>query len=534
MASSPTLTSLLGFVVVASASALNFAGRGVHAEMKQQGTMGPLLTDTTSLTTGAGGCLSNPGQSNAICSDVGIVADANTCSTICANTTYCSSMTWHGPTTGQWAGHCVLRKDGVWAPTACGNGCDHTAANKTAGWLPYTVPWAPTVTGYTSRIKPFWFGANASGLDNRDTLALLAAHAVAGYGWQTGGGGGDSVGRGEEWQSAATTNVRAYLNEVNNPNNTVIFQYRQVQVALRLFAQCALAANDPSYDPIWLHDPTSPSSICTAGQPWGTADPYWDFTNSTAVSYWIDNVIGSLTADSSLQGGNAAVFFDECDQSHCGYRSGSCDFSKFNASQQQAAYIQMYGKMVRALNVAGIVPILSLDNRMNASSDGLPGAPLPCALPEDDMIAELTGTTWVRFYENWPDSFWVTINQDVEAAMISNAILEGEAGIPNVLHTGGACPAPDRNITRPGPLGGDIEFAVATYLVVQSPGTTLSISNDWYDANFCWRPDYNVDFGTPLGPAVRTGTHAWYRNYTRANVEVDVTSGRNGQVYLLA
>lgn len=40
--------------------------------------------------------------------------------------------------------------------------------------------------------------------------------------------------------------------------------------------------------------------------------------------------------------------------------------------------------------------------------------------------------------------------------------------------------------------------------------------------------------GSPLGPAVRTSPHSWYRNFTRANVAVDVSSGNNGAVNLLA
>jgi hypothetical protein len=54
--------------------------------------------------------------------------------------------------------------------------------------------------------------------------------------------------------------------------------------------------------------------------------------------------------------------------------------------------------------------------------------------------------------------------------MVANAILESAAGIPNVLHSGGACPAPQRNITRPGRLGGDIEYQMGLYLVVAGPG----------------------------------------------------------------
>ena len=76
---------------------------------------------------------------------------------------------------------------------------------------------------------------------------------------------------------------------------------------------------------------------------------------------------------------------------------------------------------------------------------------------------------------HFPVRFGLVIGPDTDASMIQNAILEGgKLGVPNVLHQGGACPAHARNITRPGPLGGDVEFQVAVYLIVQSPGTTLS------------------------------------------------------------
>jgi len=193
----------------------------------------------------------------------------------------------------------------------------------------------------------------------------------------------------------------------------------------------------------------------------------------------------------------------------------------------------MLRELTRRLNAAGIVPILSLDNRLAASGAGLPGASAPCALPEDALLAALDGLTWARFYENWPQSFWVPGGADLAAAMVANALLEGAAGVPTILHSGGACPAPPRNIARPGPLGGDIEPAVALYLIVATPGTTMSISNDWYDQNFCWRPDWDVDFGAPLGDAARTGTHAWTRAYSRANVTIDVAAN-SYSVYLLA
>ena len=276
--------------------------------------------------------------------------------------------------------------------------------------------------------KVFWFGANSSGLDSPATLALLARHAVSGYGWQTGHNNeaAGSIGLGEALQSAAVTHALDYFDFVGN-NSTMVFQYRQIQVALRLFAQCAIAADNIDHNSFWLQQS---GKICVASQPWGTSDPYWNFSNPEAANYWIDQVIGQLIKDTSLTTGRGAVFFDEVDQGECGYRAGSCDFSKFDALSLQTAKNAVFRRQVNAMNKAGIIPILSLDNRLRASSTGLPIGS-PCALPEDDLAAALAGSTWVRFYENFPQSFWVPGGKDLSAAMVQNAILEAQLGIPN-------------------------------------------------------------------------------------------------------
>lgn len=190
-----------------------------------RGDMSAVYPDTTALDARDGGCVSTPGVSTAICFAAGARASAAACAAACDAAPSCSAMTWHGPTTGEWALQCVLRLDGVWAPRACGAGCDHAAANKTAGWAPGPAPapspvppppglaWKPSALPW-GRIKAFWFGANASGLDSPDTLALIARHAVGGYGWQTGHQGGGTVGTGEELQAQASTHLRDYLDAV--------------------------------------------------------------------------------------------------------------------------------------------------------------------------------------------------------------------------------------------------------------------------------------------------------------------------------
>jgi len=421
---------------------------------------------------------------------------------------------------------------------------------------PSTASWFPTKQGWTGFIKPFWFGATHSGLDGDNVLTLMAKHSVAGYGWQTGGAAQDgtaSVGRGDAWGAAAVSRAADFMHS-HGADNVTVFQYRQIQVALRLFAQNAIAADDTHNDGFWLHDVDS-GDLCVARQPWGTMDPFWNFSNASAVEYWLERTIGQLTTDDSLTDNApfSAVFFDEVDQGFCGYgvrpavgrapslgSSSNCNFSRFNATRLQASSNAMLGQMVAELNAAGITPILSMDNRMAASCDGLPstdpGSPCgteACAIAEDTLVAALKDATWVRFYENWPSSFWHPSGPDEFGAMVQNAILEGEANIPNVLHIGGNCPAQQRNITRPGRLGGPLEFAVASYLVVATPGTTLSVSNNWFDEDFCWHPEFDVEYGTPLGPAQRTGSHTWTRNFTKSNVAIDVSTGKLGIVDLL-
>jgi hypothetical protein len=392
--------------------------------------------------------------------------------------------------------------------------------------------WGPSAQGWTGKIKPFWFGANSStaGLDNDATLALMAKHTVAGYGWQTGGAdhlGAAALGRGESFGGSAVEHAVDYM-QSHGHGNVTIFQYRQVQVALSLFAENLIAASNPANEHFWLHD-TKTKDICTGKQPWGTDDYYWNFTDSGAVDYWIEKAIGELTTDGGLVSNApySAVFFDEVDQSFCGYTQGSCNFTDFNLPQLQGSNNAMLTRLVGSLNAAGITPILSMDNRMHATGDTL-----PCALSEDDTVAALKGLTWVRFYENWPSSFWHKSGPDENAAMVENAILEGAAGIPTALHIAGKCPAPARTIVRPGPLGGPIEFAIASYLIVATPGTTLSISQGWHDKSFCWHSEFDVVYGTPLGPALRSGNYTFSRNYTRCNVEIDAGQ-KVGRVDLL-
>lgn len=239
--------------------------------------------------------------------------------------------------------------------------------------------------------------------------------------------------------------------------------------------------------------------------------------------------------------GGSAVFFDNVDQGACGMQiPQNCDFTNINLTHYQAGLHKMLTTLVSKLNGVGIVPILSLDNLLPpapesaASTTARPAR--PCAIPESDLVSKLSQFEWIRFYEIFPGAFFPAGEggwgppwggPEVYAENIANAIEEGKRGVGNVLHNlVGACPgnvSEEHARPRPGRLGGNIEFAIASYLVVMSPGTVLSVSRGWYDSDFCWHREFDIDYGTPLGPAVRVGLYAWARNYTRCHVQIDVS-----------
>lgn len=378
--------------------------------------MGPLIPDTTVLD----GCGElNPGGATPVCADSGSCADAATCAARCDADPQCSGATWTDDKQGEWALRCCLRFDNVTRFRACGAGCGHTSAAKTSGWVPPPPPplpvWPPLAAGWTGFVKPFWFGANANGLQPEATLALMARHAVAGFGWQQGHAGGGKTGREEALLAAAATRARDYFSRVNA--STALFVYRQIQVCCSMFGLCWFANYAPQTAGFWLTD--AAGKRCDAAQPWGTQDAIWDWRQPGATDWWLDNVIDELVGTSALTnagGAPGAVFFDECDQNTCGYSSGACDFASFNATSlaaQQAASNVMLARTAAKLNAANVIPIFSLDNRLNASSAGLPGAAAPCALPEEDTLAALSGARWARFYENWPNTFWRPVNADL-------------------------------------------------------------------------------------------------------------------------
>ena len=489
-----------------------------------------------------------PGTRTAMCVVDAAPPSAAACSAACLAAAECTAFTWHAPGNGVWSLACVFRTDGAWQPTM--DAPAHFAGRKVA------PPAWPVADGF-ARLPTMWFGANASGLDAPETLALIARHRVAVYGWQQGtassssgggGGGGPVLGSGDALQAAAATHLADFLDSLpaqRGANRTLVGVYRQVMIAQQLFAGAHAAASNASDDGFWLRSGGNASSagdgvdgdgvVCRFGMPWGTADPVFNFSVKEAADYWVDTIVGAVAAE-AVTAGVRVVFLDDSDYNFCGFWTkpeGNCAALPAAAlAAMHMANNEVLGRTAAALNAAGIIPLFSSVNVLAAASTGLPGPPaVACALPEDATLAALAGTTFARFYEFFP-----ALEQggaDVAATAMANAILEGAAGVPFVAHFfAPSCPAAPRNITRPGRLGGPIELQLALFLAIQTQAAIFSISNDWFDKDYCWHSEFDVSYGAPLAPAVRTGPYAWARNFSAASVMVDVQA-MAGEVTLL-
>jgi hypothetical protein len=244
----------------------------------------------------------------------------------------------------------------------------------------------------------------------------------------------------------------------------------------------------------------------------------------------------------------------QTDWSYCGYNFERDNCSRLSPSfliaDQQAKYAVL-AATAQALNAAGKWPIFSSKNYFNASRAGLPASfDWGCLLPLDGYAAALQNSSWARFEEYWMSAG----GRDAQALQIDTALRLAAQGVPTVARAmanatcggredageeGGrgvgtfAAPADVLRgaATRPGvrqetatPV--ELAYAMAAFLIVQSPYSFFGYSSGWYDEDWCWHgKEYEADYGRPLAPATRHSTYSWTRNFTGCDVEIDVSAG---------
>jgi hypothetical protein len=118
----------------------------------------------------------------------------------------------------------------------------------------------------------------------------------------------------------------------------------------------------------------------------------------------------------------------------------------------------------------------------------------------------LRGPTWLGDSEK---GYVQTILAETQNASV---------GLPEVIHyvTCGV----DRSCPQPNSLNGTA--AVAAFLIARGKYSYFMASTGWYDGNFKWQPEYDVDYGRPLGDATHDkDSGVFSRSYTKCVVTLD-------------
>ena len=273
-------------IAIASAAIASAASASAAAAAASPIMTGPFADTTVLNFPDCGIANPAPGSRSATCVVNATLPAPAACATSCLASGECTAYTWHAnvPGNGPWALACIFRTDGAWQPEY--GATAHVSGQKTQPPVP--LVW-PVQDGFDN-LPVMWFGANVSGLDNIDTLALIARHRIGCYGWQQGTGflaPGANLGDGDAYLSSAATHLSDFLGGAGAAR-TLVAVYRQVQVALRLFAAPRAAADNAAMSSFWMRDGgRADGDVCVVAQPWGTSDPYWNFSISEAADYWV-------------------------------------------------------------------------------------------------------------------------------------------------------------------------------------------------------------------------------------------------------
>ena len=363
-----------------------------------------------------------------------------------------------------------------------------------------------------------YFGANETGPTDTVFFQTLAARGgLAGYGWQNNAEPSNF--------SHGEANVYGAVEALHAASPRLpIFAYRNWHVCWRLFDIQRAADDNASLHGMFLRnfDNAPGAAECRIDiTPDNSTSPFWVFENTDAGSWWVKNVVREVAAETHT----AAVFFDTTDANACGYSFVSCpNISASFRTRDLLAKLPALRAAADALNAADKLPIFSSRNVVSQAWAGLPvNATRPCVIPHDAYLAALEGVEYARFYE-----FWMGQGANLDAAYISNVIIEGNAGVGFVARASADAHAQCTTTCDAGPwFEVGLSYSLAAFLVARtSPYSYFGVSAGWSSGCWCWHSEYDEvsKCGAPTAPAVRTSAHSWTREYEHCVVSVNTSA----------
>lgn len=380
------------------------------------------------------------------------------------------------------------------------------------------------VEDYWSSFPCAWFGANMYGTENRSQVEEIGRYKLVVLGWQH-----------EIWSSNFTRlgpTQAAQLRALKAAHPSIpVFSYLSAAWAPPMWDAIADLVHDPSvrtkggevYD-YFLQSTGQLSSGNTTGPGPLFSDTfcgqvfakpleqncralYWNFAHENMGKYLAQNV----TAPLALLGVDG-VFFDGIDFTLHEFEQYTITNVPGTPAEQQDAWwagIQAW----QSLTATVTLPMFSEGQdqvnflRTNGSRS------------EEDLHKAIANP-WVRYYEGarGEDAF----------PLLENMLIEAELNIPVVMHvyTNG----PDEDITT----------HLALFLIARGDYFYFMASTGWLDDNWHWYPEYDRDYGVPIGKAVRKKTTVndetglepvvYTRNFTKSFVTLTCYNETTGCV----
>lgn len=281
---------------------------------------------------------------------------------------------------------------------------------------------------------------------------------------------------------------------------TKCYVYRQGWWVMDMFDDERAALADPDHASWWLREPNS-SDYAPGGKPGGPGQ-LWDFRNASARAFFA-KILRTAVASPSIDG----VFMDDA-LGACANTEhvwpGWSSVSLLERHEMCNGTLAALRGAVEAVAPTGKPLLLSLFEASPA------GKEFNLIVPRSTVYAALPARGWASFTNGLPDpGFGEPCEQ-----LIADAITDTARNVSVVQWA---------HVPRV-----PLNLSLAVFLLGYAPGSYFGASSGWGENGWDWHPEFDLDYGEPLGPPLRGATPLrgasageWQRNFTRCSVRVN-------------
>ena len=351
-------------------------------------------------------------------------------------------------------------------------------------------PWNYDYTPRNGLRGTAWFGANESGFENESQLQALGNYSMIVFGWQA---------------LLPFSNYTGELDLLVDQCQRVKSRHPQTPVILYIdglrvqpfYRSLSKIMRDPNYEDFFLRDNQGfiPATTYCQQMHQNPRDPkclcwYWNFFNDTARDFYLNNLVLPQAAKPGFDG----VFFDGSDGFMRGHWKKAINVPVgMTDDDALAAIIDWHTRSADLLFKHKKYAIFS-EHLADTTTQ-----------QQERIKHALSDTPYFRFYEGFgPTQHYIET--------ILNETQRGDQALPIIVHQ------PLRSQTS------SLQDSLAAFLLVQGNFSYYMASEGWLDGGWQWHPEYNVEYGQPLGLAVRHfSTNGGNTVYTRNFSQCDVT-----------